>query len=434
MQKMKITLIVVVLALIALLTYIQAIVVEVDPVSNNNAIIDDDENALERFRAYLAVNTSHPQPNYQAAVDYLVNLAQTLGFPYQLVRLPSGFDVIVLTYQNLNENVEKKESIMLNSHTDIVPADHSSWNTDPFKPTTIDGRIYARGSQDMKSVGMQYVEAIYRLKRRNVKLNYILRIVFVPEEEIGGERGMKQFLETQEFKDLNVVFSFDEGVPVNDPETLKIFYGENAAWWFKVTCEGNVGHGSQFIKNTASSQLNKYIQKAFEFRNQQEQLITISDNADDESDVVTINLNALRGGSTTSINVVPREVDAYFDSRIPPHYNLTQLMDLYTNKWTEGTNCNVTWVQHTMVNPITDLNSPLVQRIIQFFKGKYPTIKLKYFPAATDARFVRRKGIPCLGISLLSGVPMLLHDHNEYITEHIYLKGIREYEEILPLL
>lgn len=393
----------------------------------------ENEQALERFKAYLSVNTSHPNPSYDKAVQFLVKLADKLHFPYQIVQLDSGLDVVVLTYRNLlDEYKHSTESIMMNSHTDVVPADPAKWNSDPFVATTTsDGKIFARGAQDMKSVGMQYVEAVHRLKLRNVKLRYTIRIVFVPEEEVGAKRGMIPFLQTKEFKDMNVVFSFDEGIPIQDSNSLSIYYGENIAWWFKVTCEGNVGHGSQFIKNTATSQLSRYMRRAFDFRDEQERLITLSNEAFDESDVVTINMNAMEGGSTTSINVVPRQVHGYFDSRIPPHYNLTEMSRLYTEVWTEGTNCKVTWVQQGLNNPVSDLQFPIIHETIQFFRNRYTNVKLRYFPAATDARFVRGVGIPCLGISLLSGVPMLLHDHNEYITEEIFIRGIRQYEELL---
>lgn len=45
-----------------------------------------------------------------------------------------------------------------------VPAVTDHWHTDPFLPTRKDGKIYARGTQDMKSVCAQYILAVERLK------------------------------------------------------------------------------------------------------------------------------------------------------------------------------------------------------------------------------------------------------------------------------
>lgn len=45
-------------------------------------------------------------------------------------------------------------------------------------------------------------------------------------------------------------------------------------------------------------------------------------------------------------------------------------------------------------------------------------------PGATDARFLRNKGIPAFGFSPINHSPMLLHNNDEYLEEHIFLKGI----------
>lgn len=45
-----------------------------------------------------------------------------------------------------------------------------------------DGRIYARGTQDMKSVGIQYLEAIRYLKEESVLLKRTVHVSFVPGE------------------------------------------------------------------------------------------------------------------------------------------------------------------------------------------------------------------------------------------------------------
>ena len=56
-------------------------------------------------------------------------------------------------------------SLLLNSHTDVVPVFRESWKYDPFEAIKEEnGDIYARGTQDMKCVTIQHLEAIKRLK------------------------------------------------------------------------------------------------------------------------------------------------------------------------------------------------------------------------------------------------------------------------------
>jgi acetylornithine deacetylase/succinyl-diaminopimelate desuccinylase-like protein len=61
------------------------------------------------------------------------------------------------------------------------------------------------------SVGIQYLEAIRRLKAAKYKPKRTIHCLFVPDEEIGGERGMKKLVTLEEFKALNVGFVLDEG-------------------------------------------------------------------------------------------------------------------------------------------------------------------------------------------------------------------------------
>jgi acetylornithine deacetylase/succinyl-diaminopimelate desuccinylase-like protein len=55
-------------------------------------------------------------------------------------------------------------------------------------------------------------------------------------------------------------------------------------------------------------------------------------------------------------------------------------------------------------------------------------------PGATDARFLRERGIPALGFMPMNNTPVLLHDNDEFVNEKVYLRGILVYEAILQNL
>ncbi|KFD59722.1 hypothetical protein M514_06883 [Trichuris suis] len=57
---------------------------------------------------------------------------------------------------------------------------------------------------------MQYLEAASRLKHINVPLKRSIHICFVPDEEVGSTEGMGKFVETEEFRLLNVGLCLDE--------------------------------------------------------------------------------------------------------------------------------------------------------------------------------------------------------------------------------
>src|ERR1700685_2050138 len=95
----------------------------------------------------------------------------------------------------------KKPGLILSGHTDVVPVDGQAWDTDPFAATEREGRLYARGSADMKGfIGIALAQApkfIAALndKRLDAPLHYALSY----DEEVGclGVRGLIQDLEEQ---------------------------------------------------------------------------------------------------------------------------------------------------------------------------------------------------------------------------------------------
>lgn len=104
------------------------------------------------------------------------------------------------------------ESVLLSSHYDVVPVSSEFWKSDPFAADMLpNGDIIARGSQDMKCVGMAYLEAIRRLKRGNKHLKRTIHLVYTPDEEIGSGNGAELFAE--QLTELNVGVCFDEGLP-----------------------------------------------------------------------------------------------------------------------------------------------------------------------------------------------------------------------------
>ena len=56
-----------------------------------------------------------------------------------------------------------------------------------------------------------------------------------------------------------------------------------------------------------------------------------------------------------------------------------------------------------------------------------PTI----FPAATDSRYIREVGLPAFGFSPMNHTPILLHDHNEFLNEKIFLRGIDVFVDVI---
>lgn len=222
-----------------------------------------DHIAVKKFIEFLQIETVQPTPDYKKCTEFLQSYAKSLGLSSKIVEIVKGKPVVIITLPGSNPLLK---SVILNSHTDVVPVSADRWSHPPFGGEIVDGKIYARGSQDMKCVGIWYLEAIRELRdQKKLPLKRTLHLTFVPDEEIGGKDGMEKFIESEEFKSLNPGFALDEGL-ANENDAFKVYYGERSPWWIWLKSYGGAGHGSKFIEPSATIKLLKVLEKFSNFR------------------------------------------------------------------------------------------------------------------------------------------------------------------------
>lgn len=383
------------------------------------------------FREYLRLKTVHPEPDYDAALRFLDRLAKELGLPMKKVEVCPGRVIAIMTWVGTRPELK---SVLLNSHTDVVPVYEEHWKYDPFAAIKdADGNIFGRGAQDMKCVTIQYIEALRRLKTAGKRFPRTIHLTFVPDEEVGGHKGMETFVQHAEFQKLNVGFALDEGL-ANPTNNFTVFYGERNPWWITVSCPGSPGHGSRFVENTAAEKLRRVINSFLDFREKEKCRLNTSE-CFTLGDVTTVNMTMVKGG--VAYNVVPAEMDVSFDLRIPPTVDL-QEFEKQIKTWCKEAGEDVTYkfAQKHMDQSTTSTeeSDPWWQAFSSTCKAMNMTLIKEIFPAATDSRFIRELGLPAIGFSPMNVTPILLHDHNEYLNEGVFLQGIQVYERLLPAL
>lgn len=387
--------------------------------------------AVTRFREYLQIKSIQPEPDYVGCVEFLTKYAIEVGLDIQVVEPHPDRPFVILSWKGTDPSLK---SIILHSHMDVVPVFPEFWDRDPFgAEKDAEGNIFARGAQDMKCVGIQYVEAIRKLKETGVNLKRTIHVTFSSDEEISGKLGMAKFVEHNAFKELNHAFSLDEGLAFPD-DTYRIYYAERSPWWLKVICKGDPGHGSKFIENTAAEKFRKIVNSFLSFRDSQMQKLKADPNLT-LGDVISLNLTKVEGG--VQVNVVPAELAAYFDIRVPPTVDKNAFLkqiDAWVNE--SGPGVEIEWLVFTWIPYITDTSKD--DKWWLAFSGALDGLGLKYkkeiFSAGTDARYLRNLGYPALGFSPMVGTPQLLHDHNEFLNEDVFLKGVDIYVKVISAL
>ncbi|XP_014294167.1 aminoacylase-1 [Halyomorpha halys] len=387
--------------------------------------------AVKNFREYLRIPSVQPNVNYDACVQFLKKQAASLGLPVTLCFPTPKKPVVIITWEGTEP---KLPSILLNSHMDVVPVFPEKWTHDPFgAEKDANGNIYARGAQDMKCVGIQYIEAIRRLKEEGVRLRRTIHMSFVPDEEIGGEDGMGKWVTMQDFHNLNIGCALDEGMASVD-ETYLLFYGERSIWQVHIHCPGTPGHGSLLLPETAGEKVRYVIDAFMDYRAKEKSKLEANPHLS-IGDVTTINLTRVKGGVQN--NVVPPELIVGFDCRLSPTTDFETF-----EKWImevcakAGKEVYPEYQQKQNAKALTKLDSSNPYWIT--FKKECDRLGLKLkeaiFPGGTDSRFVRDLGIPAFGFSPMNKTPVLLHDHDEFLSESTFLTGLDIYTKLIPAL
>ncbi|KAJ6643776.1 Aminoacylase-1 [Pseudolycoriella hygida] len=387
---------------------------------------------IRLFREYLRFPTVHPNINYEPCVQFLRRQAESLNLPISVVYPANDKNpVVIITWTGSEPNLP---SIMLNSHTDVVPVYEDMWTHPPFAADVDDdGKIIARGTQDTKSLGVTYLAAIRALKLEGEKsLRRTIHVTFVPDEETGGAQGMAAFVLSDTFKAMNVGFALDEA-GVSPTNVISVYNDERCPWQIEFICNGPTGHASILYEDTAGEKISYVVSKLMEMRKME--LERMKNESLPYGKVTTINLTILKGG--IQANVIPPELRATFDIRLSVDVDHEEF-EAQLNRWCEeaGGNITINFIVKTPKAPpsTADSTNPVWVVLQNTTKELGMDVVPTILAGATDMRFLRRLNIPAFGFSPLINTPILLHDHNEFVHADEYLAGIKLYTNMLRKL
>ncbi len=130
-------------------------------------------------------------------------------------------------------------SLILNGHIDVVPAGNlANWNRPPFAAEIADGKIWGRGSVDMKGGIAAMIGAVQAIMDSGVQLKGDLILESVVDEETGGP-GTTSTIERGHRADAVIVV---------EPTDLRINPVEGGLEWLRVVVRGVAGHSANRFK------------------------------------------------------------------------------------------------------------------------------------------------------------------------------------------
>lgn len=250
-------------------------------------------------------------------IEYVVERLEALGIDSTLVHNEDGEKANLLATFPAADGT-RTGGIVLSGHTDVVPVDGQSWSSDPFLPEVRDGKLYARGTCDMKSfvaVIMAKLESIAA-----APLTEPIHLAFSYDEEVGclGAVDLVAAISAAGLK--------PRGCIVGEPTSMRVVRGHKSVNVLRVDFHGVAAHSSLTTQGVNA------ISAAAEFTRVVDSMAQAfkADGPFDEAFIVpytTTTVNKIDGG--IAVNTIPAECTLHFEFRSIAADDPSELIERY---------------------------------------------------------------------------------------------------------
>jgi succinyl-diaminopimelate desuccinylase len=200
------------------------------------AHVDPDEVvALTRdlVRLPSVVRPGDPSATEAAVADYVHRWFVKEGFDVEIQDVAPGRPNVLAIYGEKGAG----KSLLLEGHTDVVTeGDPAAWTHPPFDAALVDGRIYGRGTADMKSGLAAAMIAAAAFKRSKTRLGGRLVVGALVDEE-GDMIGVRHLCSTPIGRELDAAI-------ICEPEENELCLEQRGVVWARVTVRGRMAHGA----------------------------------------------------------------------------------------------------------------------------------------------------------------------------------------------
>ncbi len=197
--------------------------------------------------------------------------------------------------------------IVLSGHTDVVPVDGQAWVSSPFELSERSGKLFARGSADMKGYLAACLALVPHFK--SLKLKAPIHLAFSCDEEVGckGVRPLIAHMKTH-IKKPRAVF-------VGEPTGMKVVNGHKSAATFNTEITGHEAHSSLIHKGVnAIAYAGEVLQEIAALR---KEFIAVGDPTGRyDPPYSTVHVGTIQGG--TARNIIPKRCSILWETRLLP--------------------------------------------------------------------------------------------------------------------
>ena len=205
---------------------------------------DLERETTDVLRELVRFNTVNPPGNERPAIEFLARYLGDAGFHTELLAADQDRPNLVAELAGGTGG----PTLCYLGHVDTVLADPSEWRHDPWSGDVVGGFLWGRGAIDMKSQVAAEAVAAATLARSGWRpANGCLKLVFVADEETGGDVGAHWLTDTQPDRvrcDMLLNEGGGEFFEFAGRRRYGVCCAEKGIFRFKLTAHGDAGHAS----------------------------------------------------------------------------------------------------------------------------------------------------------------------------------------------
>ncbi len=269
----------------------------------------DVEKLTRLAQALVAVDTSNP-PGHEVAVEAVLREALAPWGPaWEKVEPAPGRVSLIARLPSRGAGSGRRPTLIVNGHTDVVPALAAGWAHPPFNPQVTDDKLCGRGSADMKGGIAAAICALGTLESAGHEPGCDIVFQFVADEERGGRLGTRVLMESGLLE--------GDACIVPEPTSLAVSVAERGLLQGEIIVKGRPGHGSRPREGVSAVEHGAQIVLA----------LHAADFGDPEHPLLgapTSNIGTFHGGS--AVNIVAEQARVGFDRRLLPGTSLDEAL------------------------------------------------------------------------------------------------------------